>query len=156
MFCPSPVGGATSTIQVVSSPIPSDKLQTMDSLFKLSLIGAGGFIGAVLRFLVSSWAQGCTGSLIFPFGTLTVNMIGCLLIGFLSAVVELKIMLSAETRGFIFIGFLGAFTTFSTFGNETLSLIRANRIELALLNAGGQVILGVFLVWLGRIVAGLL
>ena len=127
----------------------------MDSLVKLSLIGAGGFTGAVLRFLVSSWVQGRSSSVLFPFGTLTVNMIGCLLIGFLSALVELKAMFSPETRSFIFIGLLGAFTTFSTFGNETLSLIRANRIELALINAGGQVVLGVFLVWLGRFFASL-
>ncbi|MCI5163917.1 MAG: fluoride efflux transporter CrcB [Candidatus Electrothrix sp. AX5] len=125
-------------------------------MLKLSLIGAGGFTGAVLRFLVSSWVQGRAGSLAFPFGTLTVNMIGCLLIGFLSALVEIKAMFSPETRSFILIGLLGAFTTFSTFGNETLNLIRASRIELALLNAGGQVLVGVFLVWLGRILAGLL
>ncbi len=128
----------------------------MDSLLKISLIGAGGFTGAVLRFLVSSWVQGRAGSLAFPFGTLTVNMIGCLLIGFLSALVEIKAMFSPETRSFFLIGLLGAFTTFSTFGNETLQLIRESRIELALLNAGGQVLVGVFLVWLGRILAGLL
>ncbi|CAK8724412.1 fluoride efflux transporter CrcB [Candidatus Electrothrix aarhusensis] len=128
----------------------------MDSLLKISLIGAGGFTGAVLRFLVSSWVQGRAGSLAFPFGTLTVNMIGCLLIGFLSALVEIRAMFSPETRSFILIGLLGAFTTFSTFGNETLNLIRESRIELALLNAGGQVLVGVFLVWLGRILAGLL
>ncbi|MCI5149147.1 MAG: fluoride efflux transporter CrcB [Candidatus Electrothrix sp. MAN1_4] len=128
----------------------------MSSLFKLSCIGAGGCIGAVLRFLVSSWIQGRTGSVIFPFGTLTVNMIGCLLIGFLSALVEIKAMFSPETRSFLLIGFLGAFTTFSTFGNETLHLIRESRIELALLNAAGQVLVGVLLVWLGRILAGML
>ncbi|MCI5209276.1 MAG: CrcB family protein [Candidatus Electrothrix sp. ATG2] len=65
-------------------------------------------------------------------------------------------MFSPETRSFVLIGLLGAFTTFSTFGNETVNLIRDSRIELALLNAGGQVVLGVFLVWLGRVLAGLL
>ncbi|WP_446011896.1 fluoride efflux transporter CrcB [Candidatus Electrothrix sp.] len=128
----------------------------MDSLLKLSLIGTGGFIGAVLRFLVSSWTQGRAGLLIFPLGTLTVNMIGCLLIGFLSALVEIKALLSPETRSFLLIGLLGAFTTFSTFGNETFNLIRESRLELALLNTGGQVVLGVFLVWLGRLLASLL
>lgn len=128
----------------------------MESLLKLSLIGAGGFTGAVLRFLVSSWVQGRSGSIIFPFGTLSVNMLGCLLIGFLTALVEMKSMFSPETRSFLLIGLLGAFTTFSTFGNETLNLIRESRMELALLNAGGQIILGVFLVWVGRLLAGLL
>ena len=128
----------------------------MDALLRLSLIGAGGFTGAVLRFWVSSWVQGRSGSIVFPFGTLTVNMVGCLLIGFLSALVDMKSIFSPEMRSFLLIGLLGAFTTFSTFGNETLNLIRENRVELALLNAGGQVLLGVFLVWLGRMLADLL
>ena len=85
-----------------------------------------------------------------------ITLIGCLLIGFLSALVEIKAMFSPETRSFVLIGLLGAFTTFSTFGNETLHLIRESRMELALLNAGGQVVLGVLLVWLGRIFASML
>ncbi|MCI5157422.1 MAG: CrcB family protein, partial [Candidatus Electrothrix sp. AUS1_2] len=64
-------------------------------------------------------------------------------------------MFSPETRSFLLIGLLGAFTTFSTFGNETLNLIRESRLELAFPNAGGQVLLGVFLVWAGRVLAGL-
>ena len=128
----------------------------METLFKLSVIGAGGFTGAVLRFLVSSWAQSRSGSVTYPFGTLVVNMVGCLLIGFLSALVENRSIFSSETRSFVLIGLLGAFTTFSTFGNETLNLIWNNRMELAALNAGGQVVLGVGLVWLGRGVAALL
>uniref|UniRef100_UPI004056BFE0 fluoride efflux transporter CrcB n=1 Tax=Candidatus Electronema sp. TaxID=2698783 RepID=UPI004056BFE0 len=124
-------------------------------LLRLALIGAGGFAGAVLRFLVSSWAQTRSGSIVFPFGTLSVNLLGCLLIGLLSALAENRSMFSAETRSFWIIGGLGAFTTFSTFGNETLNLLRAGRLELALLNVGLQVLLGVVLVWLGRILAGL-
>ena len=125
----------------------------MENLFKLSIIGAGGFTGAVLRYLVSSWAQTRSGSIIFPFGTLAVNMIGCLLIGLLTYLVETRSMFSMETRSFVLIGLLGAFTTFSTFGNETLGLIRDSRIDLALINAGSQVVVGVGMVWLGRIIA---
>jgi fluoride exporter len=128
----------------------------MDTLFKLSIIGAGGFIGAVLRFLISSWVQTRSGSIVFPFGTLAVNMIGCLLIGFLTYLVEARSFFSMETRSFILIGLLGAFTTFSTFGIETLGLIRDNRIDLAALNAGSQVVVGVALVWLGRIIASVI
>ena len=124
-------------------------------LLRLSLIGAGGFAGAVLRFLLSSWVQTRSGSIVFPFGTLSVNLVGCLLIGFLSALAENRSMFSAEMRGFLIIGGLGAFTTFSTFGNETLNLLRAGRLELALLNVGAQTALGVALVWLGRVLAGL-
>jgi CrcB protein len=128
----------------------------MDTLLKLSIIGAGGFIGAVLRFLISSWVQTRSGSIVFPFGTLAVNMIGCLVIGFLTYLVETRSFFSVETRSFILIGLLGAFTTFSTFGNETLGLIRDSRIDLAALNAGSQVVVGVGLVWLGRIIASVI
>ncbi len=128
----------------------------METFFKLTIIGAGGFVGAVLRFLVSSWAQTRSGSILFPFGTMTVNMIGCLVIGFLTYLVETRSLFSMETRSFVLIGFLGAFTTFSTFGNETLGLIRDSRLDLAAFNAGFQVIVGVAMVWLGRILASLL
>ena len=92
-------------------------------------------------------------SIVFPFGTLAVNMIGCLLIGLLTWLVETRSLFSMETRSFVLIGLLGAFTTFSTFGNETLGLIRDSRVDLALINAGFQVIIGVGMVWLGRIIA---
>lgn len=126
-----------------------------ETLLRLSLIGAGGFAGAVLRFLVSSWVQTRSGAIVYPFGTLSVNLIGCLLIGFLSALAENRSMFSAETRSFLVVGVLGGFTTFSTFGNETLNLLRAGRLELALLNVGAQTVLGVVLVWLGRMLSRL-
>ncbi len=125
----------------------------MDTLFRLSIIGAGGFVGAVLRFVISSWVQNRSGSIVFPFGTMAVNMIGCLAIGLLTYLVETRSLFSMETRSFILIGLLGAFTTFSTFGNETLGLIRDSRLDMAVLNAGAQVVVGVGMVWLGRIIA---
>ncbi len=128
----------------------------MDAFIKLCIIGAGGFVGAVLRFLVSSWVQNRSGSIIFPFGTMSVNMIGCLVIGFFTYLVETRSMLSMEARSFILIGLLGAFTTFSTFGNETLGLIRDSRLDLAAFNACFQVVVGVGMVWLGRMVASIL
>ncbi len=128
----------------------------MDLIVKLSIIGAGGFTGAILRFLVSSWVQHRSGSIVFPFGTMAVNMIGCFVIGLLTYLVETRSMFSMETRSFVLIGLLGAFTTFSTFGNETLGLIRDSRLDLAVLNAGSQVVIGVALVWVGRIVGAVI
>ncbi len=128
----------------------------MERLLQLFIVGAGGFVGAVLRFLVSSWVQSRSGSIIFPFGTMSVNMIGCLVIGFLTYLVETRSLLSMETRSFVLIGLLGAFTTFSTFGNETLGLIRDSRLDLAAFNACFQVVVGVGMVWLGRILASTL
>lgn len=128
----------------------------MDTIMKLCIIGAGGFVGAVLRYQVSGWVQYRSGSIVFPFGTMSVNLIGCFVIGFLAYLIESRSLLSSETRGFLLIGLLGSFTTFSTFGNETLALIRGNRLELAVLNAGIQVFAGVCMVWLGRLLAGVI
>ncbi len=125
----------------------------METVIRLGIIGAGGFVGAVMRYLVSGWVQYRSGSIIFPFGTMSVNIIGCLVIGFLTFLVESRSLFSPELRSFVLIGLLGAFTTFSTFGNETLGLIRDNRIDLAVINAGIQVFVGVGMVWLGRILA---
>lgn len=122
-------------------------------MLKLLVIGCGGFIGAVLRYLVSGLVQNLSGSIRFPFGTLAVNVIGCLLIGLLVYLVETRSMLSVTVRMFVFIGLLGSFTTFSTFGNETLELLRDSKTTLALLNAGAQLILGLAAVWLGRMIA---
>lgn len=122
-------------------------------MLKLLAIGCGGFIGAVLRYLVSGLVQNLSGSIRFPFGTLAVNVVGCLLIGLLVYVVETRGMLSLTVRTFVFIGLLGSFTTFSTFGNETLELLRDSKPTLALLNIGAQLLLGLAAVWLGRLIA---
>jgi len=122
-------------------------------LLKLLAIGAGGFVGAILRYLVSGLVQNLSGSIRFPFGTLAVNVIGCLLIGLLVYLVETRSMFGAAARMFVFIGLLGSFTTFSTFGNETLELLRDSKTTLALLNAASQLLLGLAAVWLGRLIA---
>lgn len=119
-------------------------------MVKILIIGSGGFVGAVLRYLVSGLAQQLTGSIAFPFGTLAVNVIGCGAIGMVSHAVETWGFFSAQTRMFILIGCLGAFTTYSTFGNETLNLIRESKLVLALANVGAHLVLGLGAVWLGR------
>lgn len=125
----------------------------METIIRLSSIGLGGFIGAILRYQVSGWVQDRSGSILFPFGTASVNIIGCFVIGLLTFLVETRSYFSVETRAFILIGLLGSFTTFSTFGSETLGLIRGGRMDMAALYAGGQVVIGVFMVWFGRLVA---
>lgn len=125
----------------------------MEMVIRLCSIGLGGFVGAVLRYLVSGWVQDRSGSIIFPFGTAAVNLIGCFIIGMLTFLVETRSYFSVETRAFVLIGLLGSFTTFSTFGSETLVLLRSGRIDMAALYAGGQVVIGVLMVWLGRLLA---
>ena len=95
-------------------------------MIKILIIGSGGFLGAILRYFVSGYAQRLSGSYSFPVGTLAVNLIGCFIIGLMSKMTEDLGLFSIETRMFLTIGFLGAFTTYSTFGYETLNLLRDN------------------------------
>ena len=120
------------------------------------LVGAGGFMGSILRYLVSGYIQQSTKSIDFPYGTLAVNLIGCFMIGFLAQLAEARGMFTSESRSFVFVGILGGFTTFSSFGNETLNLARDSQIMNALANVGANVILGLFAVWLGRTVSYLI
>lgn len=114
------------------------------------LVGAGGFIGSVLRYLVSGYVQESARRLDFPYGILAVNLIGCFVIGLLAQVGEKFGAFSDESRAFIFVGILGGFTTFSSFGNDTVNLMRQGMMNHAFLNIGSNVILGLFAVWLGR------
>lgn len=123
---------------------------------KLLLIGIGGFIGSVLRYLVSGYIQQITTSVEFPHGTLVVNLTGCLVIGFLSQLTDTHGVFTAESRAFVFIGLLGGFTTFSTFSNETMNFLRDGENSLALANIGAHIALGLGAVWLGRTVAYLI
>ena len=120
------------------------------------LIGLGGFIGSILRYLASGYVQQSTKSVDFPYGTLAVNVIGCFVIGFLAQLAEGRGVFTSESRSFVFVGILGGFTTFSAFGNETLNLARDSQMMNALANVGANVILGLFAVWLGRTVSYLI
>ena len=101
-------------------------------MINLIYIAAGGAIGALLRFLVSGAVHSVTGSM-FPWGTLTVNLIGSFIAGFLWCLSE-DVMIPPQVKTFIFIGILGALTTFSTYMLETLNLLREGEFNLALLN----------------------
>ena len=111
----------------------------------------GGGLGAILRYLLSGVVQNNSKGVLFPLGTLAVNVVGCFAIGFLSGLVETRSAFSPETRLFIFIGLLGGFTTFSTFGNETFNLLLGGENLLALVNLGASITAGLVAVWLGRV-----
>ena len=125
-------------------------------MLNVFIVGLGGFIGSALRYLVGGWAQGLSKSLDFPYGTLTVNLIGCFVIGFLGELAEARGIFASETRLLVFIGLLGGFTTFSSFGNDTVNLARSGQMLNALTNVAVNVIFGMLLVWLGRTVAYLI
>lgn len=123
---------------------------------RVLFVGIGGFVGAVLRYWLSGYAQQVSNSSLFPLGTLIVNFIGCLVIGFLSQIAEEYGAFSADSRALVFVGLLGGFTTFSTFSNETMNLLRDGQSYLAFGNIAGHLILGLGGVWLGRTLAYLI
>lgn len=123
---------------------------------KFLFIGLGGFTGSVVRYAVSGYVQGWSRSVSFPYGTLAVNTLGCLLIGFLSQLMESRGVFSENARFFVFIGLLGGFTTFSTFSNESMNLLRNNEIWGSSMNIMLHIFLGLFAVWLGRVSAYLI
>jgi len=119
-------------------------------LKQLLLIGTGGFIGSVARFLVSrlntriDWLS-------IPIGTLTVNVLGSLLIGFLIGISERSPILTVEWRMFLMVGLCGGFTTFSSFTGENLVLMKNGQILPLLLYTGLSIFLGFVAVYLGYI-----
>ncbi len=114
-------------------------------------IASGGAIGALGRYLVSGGVHGLLGRG-FPYGTLTVNVLGSLLMGILYILLLDRVSLSAEWRAALQIGLLGAFTTFSTFSIETLLLIENGELMRAFANIILSVVLCLAAVWVGVIV----
>ncbi|MCU0397256.1 MAG: fluoride efflux transporter CrcB [Cyclobacteriaceae bacterium] len=114
----------------------------------LFIIGAGGFIGTVARYL---FQQGISKLLpvLFPFGTLLVNLTGCFLIGVIYALSERWNILTPEWRLFLTTGICGGFTTFSTFSYETYNLIREEQYVYVSLYIGISVLVGLALTFLG-------
>ncbi len=115
---------------------------------KLALIGLAGAAGALCRYGLAAAVQRLAGAS-FPLGTFVVNVAGCLAFGLLAGLFEGRVQVSAETRFALLTGFLGAFTTFSTYAFESSALLRDGEWLSAALNIGGQVALGLAAVVLG-------
>lgn len=118
-------------------------------MFKtICLIGTGGFIGSVARFLLSGIFTKHNTSL-FPFGTFTVNVLGCFLIGIIYALAEKQNLISNDARLFLATGLCGGFTTFSTFGYENIVLLKDDQFGYSLLYIGASVIAGLAFTYIG-------
>ena len=126
-------------------------LNTSSYFAQIMVVGTGGFVGSSLRFVVSGWAQRLAASGGFPYGTLTVNVLGCLLIGLLGGLAEFRQILEPGQRLFLLIGVLGGFTTFSTFAYESLSLLQDAEIFKVILNIFLQITLGFGAAFIGYI-----
>ena len=115
------------------------------------LVGIGGAFGAVARYLLSGMVQERAGGP-FPWGTLVVNLAGCLVMGILAGLADVQDFMTPAARALLVAGVLGGFTTFSAFGNETMTLLLARDVVRAGLYVGASVLLGVAAVWAGRAV----
>ena len=122
-------------------------------MYKIILIGLGGFVGSILRYSLSGAVQQLSKSISFPYGTLFVNLFGCLCVGFLSYLSEEHGFLTGMQRQLVFIGLLGGFTTFSTFMNETMHLTMDGKLFFTLINVVAHIVLGFLAGWLGRATA---
>ncbi|MBN2211793.1 MAG: fluoride efflux transporter CrcB [Sedimentisphaerales bacterium] len=117
-------------------------------MLRLLLIFLAGGCGCLLRYALSGWIQRLSSSS-FPVGTLAVNIIGCVVIGFLMSLFTGPVLLREAYRLAILVGLLGGFTTFSTFGYETISMTTEGLFGLAALNLLLSNGLGLAAAWLG-------
>jgi CrcB protein len=121
-------------------------------LQKYLLIAAGGALGSIARYWVGSTIAGRMGTKL-PYGTFVINLSACVIIGFSLTYLGKHIELSPAWRFLIPIGFIGAYSTFSTYEWETLSTLRSGAFALAALYAVGSLIAGLAAVWCGAVLA---
>lgn len=119
---------------------------------KYLLIAVGGALGSVARYWVSA-TVGSRMGVRFPYGTLVVNLSACLVIGFSLTWLGERMEMDPAWRFLIPVGFIGAYSTFSTYEWETLQTLRSGAFALAALYAGGSLVLGLAATWLGAVLA---
>jgi len=124
-------------------------------LQKYLLIAIGGALGSIARYWVGSAVAGRLGAR-FPFGTFVINMTACVIIGFSMTFLAKRADVNPAWRFLVPVGFVGAYSTFSTYEWETLATIRSGAFALASLYAVGSLILGLAAVWCGAFFAEVL
>jgi CrcB protein len=117
-------------------------------MLNILMVALGGGVGAVSRYLISTWAAGKYGSG-FPYGTLIVNVAGCFIIGAFMTLTTERIIVSPYWRLLITVGFVGGLTTFSSFSYETFKLLGDAEINYAMYNVALNMIVGFLATWLG-------
>jgi len=119
-------------------------------MIKILLVGTGGFLGSVSRYLVGGWVHRLSGNHWFPYGTLTVNVLGCFVIGVVGGVAQSKHVMTDEMRLFLLVGLLGGFTTFSSFSHETVLLAKNTQTLAAFVNVLFQISICLGAAWFGH------
>jgi CrcB protein len=114
----------------------------------LLLVALGGALGSVARYALSTFVLRASGTL-FPLGTFTVNLLGCLAFGVIAGAAEQRVALTPAARAFLLVGILGGFTTFSSYAFESFALVRDGQFFPAAVNIVGQVVAGLAGVWMG-------
>jgi len=117
-------------------------------MYRIFLVGLAGLAGTLARYWLSGWADERWG-MTFPIGTMIVNLLGCLAIGFLFQATVEQFLVDPVVRTAILVGFLGGFTTFSSFGIQTFTLLRDGEVFLATINIVISNVVGITLVWVG-------
>lgn len=117
----------------------------------LVIIGTGSFLGGISRFLTSRFVQNTIISS-FPYGTFVVNILGCFLVGLFYGISERGNIMNAEWRMFLTVGFCGGFTTFSTFANENVALLKDGNILYFALYASLSVFIGILATYSGNLI----
>ncbi|MEA1972221.1 MAG: fluoride efflux transporter CrcB [Candidatus Cloacimonadota bacterium] len=128
----------------------------MIHLKNIIFVGLGGFVGSILRYLMTNWIIQISGVKLFPIGTSFVNILGCLMIGILGGWYEHMQFFTPHIRLFLMVGLLGGFTTFSSFGYETMNLVRDKELLLAFTNFAVQIIIGFSSVLIGIRISALI
>lgn len=121
---------------------------------KILIVGIGGSIGAISRYLLSLWTVERFGAA-FPYGTLLANVIGCFIIGIFMTVTTERLIVSPYWRLLVTVGFIGGLTTFSSFSYETFRLLQEAEIQLAFYNIALNFTAGFFATWVGITLARL-
>ena len=106
------------------------------------IVGAGGFVGCIARYLVGVLVARLLGAPVFPYATLVVNVVGCLLIGVLGGLAQTTRMLSPELQLLLITGMLGGLTTYSTFGYQAVTLLRNGHLTTAMFFMATHILLG--------------
>ncbi|HJO94540.1 MAG TPA: fluoride efflux transporter CrcB [Victivallales bacterium] len=122
-------------------------------LFQCILIGVGAFFGAIARFFISNKVQTFSKSSFFPFGTLFINLSGCLVMGILTGAIMYSDLFDTDIQNLLITGFIATYTTFSTFSYETYVLIRNRSFCIAIINIFLQLFVGIILIWFGLTIA---